>query len=60
MGESSKIFVEHALYVARKQFRNQVLNGRVPNGAAGPDMIICLSINRRMQSKNQFDERKQD
>ena len=34
-------------------------NSRVPNGTAGPVMITCLSINRRMQSQNQFDERKQ-
>ena len=34
-------------------------NSRVPSGTAGPVMITCLSINRRMQSQNQFDERKQ-
>ena len=33
-------------------------NSRVPNGTAGPVMITCLSINRRLESKNQFDERK--
>ena len=35
-------------------------NSRVPNGTAGPVMITCLSVNRRLQSKNQFDERKQN
>ena len=35
-------------------------NSRVPNSTAGPVMIICLSINGRLQSKNQFDEINQD
>ena len=29
-----------------------MFNSRVPNGTAGPVMIICLLINRRLQSKN--------
>ena len=35
-------------------------NSRVPNSTAGPVMIICLSINGRLQSKNQFNEINQD
>ena len=35
-------------------------NSRVPNGTASPAHLFIRSINRRLQSKDQFDERKQD
>ena len=56
--ESSKIFAEHALQVARIGFEPR-RNSRAL-GTAGSIMTIGVSINRCWHSKNWFDEIKQD